>query len=283
MKKIISVLLSLLLVFGTMGICVYAEENPYYVVIGDSITYGSGLRNPVKACYGRIVADTNGYDYVNHAIPGYTTTNLISHLMKNEVAEDIKKADIISISIGGNDFLMNNMNRLMFQAIVKEDYSRFDEIADGFFENFSQIIDIINGYNEDAVILAQTLYNPQTGELRAAYQQGVDRLNAAIVRYAEENPGEIVIIDVGTRLGDDGANFAADGIHPSAKGNEEIAVAILEKLYEMGLGSSTQPVINEKGEDIKAAAIINYYTVLTGKIFKVIAVFYKAITKVFPW
>ncbi|MBQ3006877.1 MAG: hypothetical protein IJD78_04870 [Clostridia bacterium] len=275
MKKSTALILSFAMIFSIFTVFGYAEaEKPFYLVLGDSIAYGSGLSNPREACYGKIVADTNGYEYVNHSIPGHTTTNLINRLNDETVISDLKKADIISISIGGNDFLMSNLIGLMFDSIVKNDHSEFDRIADGFYTNFTKIIDIINSHNEDAVILMQTLYNPQSGYLRAPYQQGADRINAAIEKYNEENPGEIVIVDVASALGDDMENYADDEIHPSTKGNETIARVILEKLNELGLGSGAAPVIIEKGKDIEISAVFTSTLRIAGFIFNAISVIY---------
>lgn len=275
MKKIAAAFLSIIMIFGMFTVCVYAEtEKPFYLVLGDSIAYGSGISNSRDACYGKIVADTNGYDYANHSVPGHTTTNLINRLKDETVIADLKKANIISISIGGNDFLMSNLIGLMFDAMVKSDYSEFDRIADGFYTNLCEIINIINSHNADAVILMQTLYNPQSGYLRAPYQQGADRINAAIERYNTENPGEIVIVDVASALGDDMANFADDEIHPSAKGNEIIANIILDKLDELELGSDASPVIIEKGTDIEIPEIFTMSLRFAGNLFHAISVIY---------
>lgn len=275
MKKLTAIILSIIMVFGMFGICGYAQtEKPFYLVLGDSIAYGSGISNSREACYGKIVADTNGYDYANHSVPGHTTTNLIKRLKDETVIADLKKADIISISIGGNDFLMSNLIGLMFDSIVLGNYTEFDRIADGFYTNLCEIIDIINSHNADAVILMQTLYNPQSGYLRAAYQEGADRINAAIERYNSENPGEIVIVDVASALGDDMANYADDEIHPSAKGNEIIANVILDKLKELELGSNVSPVITEKGADIDIPEFFTMSLRLAGNIFHTISVIY---------
>lgn len=275
MKKITAIILSFVLVFGAFCICCYAEnEKPFYLVLGDSIAYGSGITNSREACYGKIVADTNGYDYANHAIPGHTTANLINRLKDETVIADLEKADIISISIGGNDFLMSNLIGLMFDSIVLGDYTEFDRIAEGFFANFCKIIDIINSHNADAVILMQTLYNPQSGYLRAPYQAGADRINAAIERYNNENPGEIIIVDVASALGDDMANYADDEIHPSAKGNEIIANVILDKLEELELGSNASPVISEKGVDIEIPEIFTKSLRFAGNLFHAVSVIF---------
>ncbi len=282
MKKLAAIFMSITMIFCMFAVCGYAaEEKPFYLVLGDSIAYGSGISNSREACYGKIVSDTNGYDYVNHSIPGHTTTNLINRLNDEAVIADLKKADIISISIGGNDFLMSNLIDLMFDSIVKNDHSEFDRIAEGFYSNFCLIIDIINSHNADAVILMQTLYNPQSGYLRAPYQQGADRINAAVERYNTENPGEIVIVDVASALGDDMANYADDEIHPSAQGNEIIAKVILDKLNELNLGSNSAPVIAAKGEDIEIPAVFTATLRIAGFVFNAISVVYNFFAGIF--
>lgn len=275
MKKITAFILSIAMIFCVFSVCGYAEnEKTFYLVLGDSIAYGSGISNSREACYGKIVADTNGYEYANHSVPGHTTTNLINRLKDETVIADLKKADIISISIGGNDFLMSNLIGLMFDSIVIGDHSEFDRIANGFYNNFCEIVDIINSYNADAVILMQTLYNPQSGYLRAPYQEGADRINAAIERYNAENPGEIVIVDVASALGDDMANYADDEIHPSAQGNEIIANVILNKLEELEFGSDNSPVIAEKGVDIEIPVVFTMSLRFAGNLFHAISVVY---------
>ncbi len=285
MKKITAVILCMVMIICSFGLSASAQtEKPFYLVLGDSIAYGSGIANAREACYGKIVADTNDYEYANYAVPGHTTTNLINRLSNEEVIEALEKADVISISIGGNDFLMSNLMGLMFDSIVKNDYTQFDEIAESFYSNFSRIVDKINEHNEDAVILMQTLYNPQSGYLRPPYQQGADRINAAIERYNAENPGEIVIVDVGTALGDDPENFAADDIHPSVKGNEIIAKVILEKLDELNLGKTTVPVISTQGQDIQISEMFTAFFNIFGVVLHIISViynFFAGITAVF--
>lgn len=276
MKKIITLTVALLMFFGMFNIFVFAEDDKkFYVVLGDSIAYGSGLKNSQEACYGKIVADTNGYDYVNHAVPGHTSTDLISLLDDETVISDIIKADIISISAGGNDFLKNNPSDLIFDAALEDDYSGFGEISQMFYENFSQIIDKINLLNPDAVIIMQTLYNPQSGDLGILYQHGVDEINSKIYLYAENNPGEIYVADVASAFGDDMKNIAKDGIHPSAKGNVIIAETILDLLFELDLGTSDIPVIAEEGKDIRESFFRNFAMKLLPYIIKLIAYFYR--------
>lgn len=251
MKKVISVLISIILAFSVFGITAFAEEEPLnYVVLGDSIAFGAGMINTVGACYGKIVADTNGYNYVNHSIPGITSGVLLGLMKTGAVLDSIKNADIISISIGGNNFLTNNIIGLAFNCLVKKDMSNFDKIAGVFYEEFCEIMDLINEHNPDATVLMQTLYNPQDGAAGTVYAEGGNRLNEMIRKYDAEHPGEIVIVEVGAALNSDKSNFADDKIHPSANGNYIIALEILNVLSGLGLGEDTEPVVTTEGLDL---------------------------------
>ena len=271
-KKVISVALCFIMLFGVLSVTASAAEQTRYLVLGDSIAYGLGLSNAEQAVYGKIVADTNGYAYENYAVPGHTTGNMMSRMENETVKEAIKNADIINISIGGNNFLLGNLNALLFDAIVKADYSRFDKIAESFYVDLDTIVNTIRGLNPDAVILLQTIYNPQTSYIGEAYQQGADRLNAKIAKFAQENPNQILVVDVAKYLTDSDNDFANDRIHPSAAGNEKIAEAVLQVLYENGLGSETVPVISEQGKDAGGAKMFAFSVNLYGKVLHMLSV-----------
>lgn len=270
MKKIISIILCAVLLICSLMSFAFAEEKLSYVVLGDSIAFGSGLVNPTQSVYGKIVADTNGYDYKNYAVPGHTTGNLLNVLKNESVRDSLSSADIISISIGGNNFLTDNIYGLLFDAIAKKDYHRFDEIAERFYADFSLIIDTIRTLNADAAILVQTVYNPQRGYTGEAYGAATGRINDKINLYSAEHPGDIIVVDVASKLTSSG-DFAEDGIHPSASGNQKIAALILEVLRENGLGANTEPVINTRGLNVRGTFFMTLFMRLFGNLFHVIA------------
>lgn len=257
-RKLLSLLLSVLLICSLFTVSVSAADKLNYVVLGDSIAYGSGLINPVDACYGKIIADTCDFDYQNFSIPGSTTDALLLVLEGDAVVEAVKEADIISISIGGNDFLMNDMVGLMFDSLVFDDYSEFDKIAESNYANLCEIMSVIRAANPDALVVLQTLYNPQDGYMGIPCSYGQGLINRGILRYAEENPENLAVADVASALGDDMDNFAADGIHPSAKGNKLIAKEVLSTLNALGVTDKTELVINNEGIDLKITAAYSW-------------------------
>lgn len=99
---------------------VYNKDNKKLsvAVFGDSIARGYGLEGaengaPSPHAYGNLVADTlakrTGYDvsFVNHGHDGDTVFDLMEKLQKSGLPErtDAEGADLILLSIGGNNFL----------------------------------------------------------------------------------------------------------------------------------------------------------------------------------
>ena len=272
-KRFISIFLCVVLILSfALSAAAAAEDKTNYLVLGDSIAYGSGLSNPKEAVYGKIVADTNGYAYENYAVPGHTTNNLLNRMENETVSSAIAAADIINISIGGNNFLLGNINGLLYDGLVAKNYTRFEQIGMGFYEDLCRIFERIRALNPDTAIILQTLYNPQTGYVGEVYQKGGEIINAKILEFADNHPGEVLITDVGNALTDSDRDFAEDRIHPSAAGNEKIACVVLETLYENGLGEETVPVIETKGQDARGAGVFTVFVNLYGYFFHIIAV-----------
>jgi lysophospholipase L1-like esterase len=272
-QSIVSVILCITVLAGALGLAACKPNKAKtYLVLGDSIGVGAGIQNPEEACYGRIIADTNGYSYFNDAVNGHTSAKLLARLDEPDVLEHVMGADIISISIGGNNFLLGNLNGLLFDGIVKQDYARFDAIAAGFYDDLGTIVDNIRALNKDAAIVLQTIYNPQTDYVGEVYQAGADRLNATMRKYMQAHPGEILLADVAAALTDSDTDFAEDRIHPSAAGNEKIAKVVLQTLFDNGLGTKTEPVITTKGVDARGTGMFTVFVNLYGRFFHLLAV-----------
>lgn len=247
LKKIISVLLALVMLISLSVPAFAAEEKLNFLSLGDSIAAGAGLIMPSRQAYGAIVSNTNGYNFKNDAVSGHTTQDMLRRINEKRVANDIKNADIICISIGGNNFLHGDVPALLSEALKEKDFSRFDEIAESYYEDLGAIMDYIKGLSPDAVILMQTLYNPMyiADELREVYQEGADRINGTIRRYLRDNEGVYTIVEVAEAFGDNEGLITADYIHPNSKGHVVIAGEVLKTLKQLGLGENTEPVYRE--------------------------------------
>ncbi|MCR5041401.1 MAG: SGNH/GDSL hydrolase family protein [Clostridia bacterium] len=261
MKKTISLLLAVLLACASAPLAFAADTETNYLLLGDSITAGYGVSNRREASYGRIVADTNGYNYTNLARTATDSFELLDQLKNGvyydealmttrSVAECVAEADIISLSIGANDYFdAPNTVSLLVKALFGLNRRELDAIADTLYGNFCEIIDFIRAENPDAVILAQTLYCVWYGFASSANGAASKRINAMLEKYDAEHPGVIHICDIRPAMEHKPENLADDCVHPNAAGNVAIARIVLADLYELGLGAETEPVVNVPGED----------------------------------
>ena len=143
--------------------------------------------------------------------------------------------------------MLTNLIALLINGKTGND-TRFNEIESEYRQNFSNIIYKIKSLNSHATILVQTLYNPSKFLFGDVYQKGVDIINGVIKGYLSSNPGAFSIVDVEPAFAGHAREYIAiDTIHPNVEGNLVIAKLVLQKLYDLGLGSSTVPVINNPG------------------------------------
>ena len=197
-KRILSTLLALCLALSLLPASALAAggEQKSYVALGDSITTGYGLAEN-ETGFARQVADSNGYTLTNLAQNGVTSSMLLTSLSNSEVSSAIASADLITVTIGGND-LMNALYAYLADAyntqnntgITADDVkaslagtlSEIPQVAmlsfaaskipdfpnstaantalSTFATNFSSIISAIKGNNSSAEIIVVNQYNP---------------------------------------------------------------------------------------------------------------------------
>ena len=269
-KKIVAVVLCLIITLSCFAIQSSAkEEKLNYLVIGDSIAEGFGVTNRDECAFGKIVADTNGYNYRNLAHMGYDSEDIYNFLTTRETYIDsVEWADIITLSVGGNNFLLDNAPLLVFSGLVGY-YAPFDERAERFNKYFELSIEEIHRLNPDAVVLVQTLYNTWTTFAYDIFQAAADRINNEIYSYLEKNPGSYYIVDTVESFYKNPSLISSDTVHPNTAGNIVLARLTLEKLNEIGLGEATEPVLLVEGID--RDYIIEYFPFPIGHILTFLA------------
>ncbi len=246
-----------------------AEKEPVFLLLGDSVADAFGIANRDDACYGRIVADTDGYRYYNLGVTGMTSTQLLKHIDsgavqdkntgKNVTVKDyIRMADIICISIGANDYFNRPDGGLLAMgAILGVGGKTFDKITDTYYDNLCKILAMIDDLNADVPVIMQTYYLVWNGIAARPNKILAERTLETLEKYDAAHPGRIHICDISPAMNGKPENLADDCLHPNAKGNVAIAEIILQKLYDLGLGTETTPVAGVPGEDWN---VVRHYT-----------------------
>lgn len=187
MKKFISLFSALSI--GASALCVptanAVESKGNLVLLGDSISSGYGL-DENECNYGEILGEYLDYDTQNFAVAGLTTAGLVEKLSEQEVKNAVSDADMIVVSIGGNDFIntardvfeekygeivdITDLNAIfsMFQNDVMKALStlsslyttKFPQACDTAIANIEQISSTIYSLNPDAEVVFQNIYDP---------------------------------------------------------------------------------------------------------------------------
>ena len=103
-KRIFSFLLTVLMILNLLPISVLATDTTRDVLaLGDSITAAYGLVNPDTECFvNRLDVDS----VVNKAVNGNTADGILAQLADGTIGDsDLKAADIVTITCGGNDLI----------------------------------------------------------------------------------------------------------------------------------------------------------------------------------
>lgn len=196
-KKVIAALL----VIALLACCVAAlaacnknegERKTEIVYLGDSIAEGIlgasplGLRH--EYAYANVIGRRNDLTYYNHSVSGHLTKDLRAILENEDLDYDrarglllhVSEADVIHISILGNDVLQDRMDgafetepvtmhNIILEA-AEDEYTSIDRVLNGdtvggvttagSVENIKAIVDALRRLNPDALIIFQSVYNP---------------------------------------------------------------------------------------------------------------------------
>lgn len=267
----------------------YSGDKTMIVYLGDSIAEGILGASPLSLrheyAYANVLGRRNDYLYYNHSVSGHLTKDLLS-VLNNELGYDgaraliahVMQADIIHVSILGNDLLQDmSMNDVVLEA-AQGKYTIIDGIADTAYKNISAIVARIRELNPDATLVFQNVYNPlsenstlidqatrdllltdaygnvEPSEFRALGAGILDRLNGVLDRYLEENPGAFYIADARAEFDrifeedyERGKSLIyPDYIHPSNEGHAVLADVTQSLLEELGLADSAAALANYK-------------------------------------
>ena len=191
-RKFLAILLSLAMLFTLLPPGATLAASPSYVALGDSITTGYGLAEEETA-FPTIVANNVGATLTNLAADGETSASLLTKLQTDgSVKTAVSDADVITITIGGNDlmdalyaYLAEKYNEGKDESaqMTAEDikallanpsqnimtlYSLINYLPDfqptnavtSFSGNLGNIISQIKAKNNDVLIVVATQYDP---------------------------------------------------------------------------------------------------------------------------
>lgn len=205
------------------------------VGLGDSLTFGVGAtegHNYLSRIEAKLAAedDIETVTAINYGVTGNTSTQINGRLHEDkQLQKDIKKADIVTITAGGNDLM----------AVVKKSLLR--TTADSFVgalktyeKQVNDIIATIRKKNPTAQIYVLGIYNPFTQILgdNAEANAILDSWNAALTTISKQK--NVTFVPVAKEFKAAGADYIStvDQFHPNDAGYALMAKKLYAKIKE---------------------------------------------------
>lgn len=188
-RRLLSVLLSLCLMLGLLPTAAFAQGE-VYVALGDSISTGYGLTDSY-ACFTRQIAASKSYALKSHAVDGATSSTLLAKLSDPAVAADVASADVITITIGGNDLM-----GALYLYLAKQ-YNETNGTALSAADIQNALMDTHETIKQtDILIFASSVLSdfPQSAEAISALRQLGTNLTASIAAIKNANPDVTLIV-----------------------------------------------------------------------------------------
>ena len=289
-KRILGIILATIMTTG-MTCTAFAAKPTRILALGDSITTGYGLKNPENEGFTALLGE--GYIINNKAVDGNTVTGIAKQLETGAItAQEIAAADAITITIGGNDLLAllyakaaayNTGNKNLELTLLTSAPALLDKNSPDYLINSPEFTATLSLYQEtltavttalrqanpDVKIIVATQYNPymeckgvtlqgvSLEPLYAGVEDGVNRLNAAIIAGAKTGGYRVADVkttfDAAYSAGNDLSNVNPDmaaldlDFHPTAAGH-----AVLAQTFR---GALTAPIDFSNGNYTRAEVV----------------------------
>ena len=184
-KRLIAALLSLCMLLGMAPLSALAAQ-PVYVALGDSISTGYGLNTETaEKSFVEQIAEQQELSMTMRAADGETTASLLGKLedTDGEVAKALEKADVVTLTIGGNDF-MNALYEYMAGAYNQANSTSFTA------EQFKEALEGKNEDLEQATALAFVTqkisgFAPGASTLLTQFETALNKIASGIRGYTE--------------------------------------------------------------------------------------------------
>lgn len=213
-----------------------SPRNISYIAIGDSLTagYGSTEHNYLRINgfvpqFVSYLRKTHEVTVENYGIPGISSIGLLTYLQTDIGLQNrLKEADIITLSIGGNDFLQT------IRAMSNVEERELKQRALLLEQTYDTLYAFLRDLNKEAQIYLIGLYNPYPANhpLREPGIKYAEAFNEQLEKHSKkENTFLINPLQAFLNKETTYTHIKEDDIHPTDEGYT-IIVKELIKQYE---------------------------------------------------
>ncbi|WP_342430774.1 GDSL-type esterase/lipase family protein [Neobacillus sp. FSL H8-0543] len=203
----------------------------YHLALGDSIIRGFGAKQNEDFVYqfstelGKQI--NKEIQIQNEGINGMTSGYLNKLVQEGKFDEEIKKSDIVTMNVGGNDILQVASDG-NFQSILKS----IEQLKANYSTNLDAIASRIKMLNANATIVFLELYNPfsLTDQVYPLADKLLPKWNLLVYEIANNYSSTLVVETTKVINGENLNNLSQDGVHPNSEGYMAISEQLIFQL-----------------------------------------------------
>jgi len=212
-----------------------AKDKIQIVALGDSLSAGTGdlsgrgyvgqTKEKLEKQFGKPAFVLN-----NFAIPGFRTTDLLSDLnAKSDIGKSLAQADLILLTIGGNDLFQGGQGIFNGQEGEAFNPKAAAERMPEALKRLEQILDTVAKQNPNAVIAYVGLYHPflDLDEKREGSLL-IQKWNTAAFELSNKYPNMVLVPTYDLFALNLNKYLYTDHFHPNQDGYERIAERVVQ-------------------------------------------------------
>ncbi|WP_336046634.1 GDSL-type esterase/lipase family protein [Solibacillus ferritrahens] len=217
-----------------------------YLALGDSLTRGVGDETLDYGYTVRLQDELEKWPMIesveldNRGKNGRRSNQLLDLLQRGHYDEELAEADLISISIGGNDVMKIVKNNLF--TMTK---SMFDKELPRFNERYEQVIAEIREINTDAPIILVGFYNPFSivvDEI-TPFDPIINEWNSSIEELAVKDGKACFVSVEDLFVSNEDMVYHVDFFHPNSTGYDRMAKRIIETMQACNIEEMSDGLI----------------------------------------
>ncbi|WP_141504327.1 SGNH/GDSL hydrolase family protein [Paenibacillus luteus] len=209
-----------------------SEEQLRIVALGDSLTRGTGdIEGKGYVGYIGDMLKQKGTDIslINLGIKGLTSPELAEQLKEKEIGRQIGQANVILMTIGGNDLFLGG------QTLSDVSEASITGLEDAFLINLKAIMTSIRSVNKEATVYLLGLYNPFSEfENGALLSEVVRGWNYKAAEQLAEDPGTVFVPTYDLFQKNVNDYLFTDHFHPNEKGYQLMAERVAALITGVG-------------------------------------------------
>lgn len=232
-SKSISEVLDNMLYLDVMSTKRFDAQPLHYLALGDSLTRGVGDELGRFGYTKRLSAVLEKWPAIskvyldNRGKNGRRSDQLLSLLKNGQYDKELPEADLITITLGGND-VMKVVKADIF-SLKKE---MFENELEPFQKRYREIVQYIRQHNRTAPIILIGFYNPFSivTDEDTTFVSIIDEWNRSILEIATEDSNSCFVPISDLFTSNEEMVYHTDFFHPNASGYEKMTGRIIDSM-----------------------------------------------------